>query len=231
MTYLELQRQKNSKPIATNKIVATPTSIVTHSGIGLIDKLADDSKDDMVEIVQEFFNDSLGVSGDEMGLIDPNKIEIKQRVGQLLSKINDDGGLTKETLNKFLQDYRGTSLPITAKVMRLTFLIQNARTMNPAEQENSFKIIQGLARAVTDGRMQTEEVTDLIDGLTNGQFNSVGEISELRVSDSELRAWLEVVRRRLAVLPDGGDDSRNALRNEIERAFSEALNSREQDAR
>lgn len=173
MTYLELQRQKNSKPIATNKIVATPTSIVTHSGIGLIDKLADDSKDDMVEIVQEFFNDSLGVSGDEMGLIDPNKIEIKQRVGQLLSKINDDGGLTKETLNKFLQDYRGTSLPITAKVMRLTFLIQNARTMNPAEQENSFKIIQGLARAVTDGRMQTEEVTDLIDGLTNGQFNSV----------------------------------------------------------
>lgn len=197
----------------------------------MIDKLADDSKDDMVEIVQEFFNDSLGVSGDEMGLIDPNKIEIKQRVGQLLSKINDDGGLTKETLNKFLQDYRGTSLPITAKVMRLTFLIQNARTMNPAEQENSFKIIQGLARAVTDGRMQTEEVTDLIDGLTNGQFNSVGEISELRVSDSELRAWLEVVRRRLAVLPDGGDDSRNALRNEIERAFSEALNSREQDAR
>ncbi len=225
LTYIELKRQKDEQPIENVGLIVTPTAIASHSGIGLIDKLANESNDDMVEIVQEFLNESLGVSGDEMKFADPNKVEIKQQVGQLLSKINDEGGLTKESLNNFLQSYRDTNLPSTTKVMRLTFLVQNSRTMSPAEKEHAFKILQGLARAVTDGRMQTNEVADLVDGLTQGQSNSVAEVSELRVSDADLRAWLEVVRRRLAALPDGGDESRNALRNQIQKAFEGALDS------
>lgn len=222
LTYLELKRQNASQPIANDTLIFTPTASTTHSGIVLIDKLANENNDDMVEIVQDFVNESLGVSGDEMQFADPNKVEMKQQVGQLLATINDEGGLTKESLNKFLQNYRGTNLPSTTKVMRLTFMVQNARTMSRAEKDNAFKTLQELARAVTDGRMQPNEVSDLVDGLTQGQSNSVAEVSELRVADADLRAWLEVVRRRLSSLPNSDDNSEGVIRSQIKKAFEGA---------
>ncbi len=222
MLYLESQRERDSHELAA-KALSLRTMPVEPSGIGLIDKLADESEGDMVEIVKEFVNDSIGKSGDDLKFSSPAKEEIRHQVNHLLGTIKQEGGLTEASLNKFLKGYRETSLPVATRIMRLSVLVQKSSGLSRREKEYAIAIIHSLASATASGRLTESEAMELVDGLTKRHLSNTAEIATLDISDTRLREWLEVVRYRLSTLPPADVDVERAVQRQLQQAFEGAV--------
>ena len=108
--------------------------------------------------------------------------------------------LTNKSLDKFFEGYREASLPQAIRVLRLSVLISNSG-MSEREQEVGIGILRRLAALLIDGLIDERQVDKLINELAERGTLDSEQIFLTRVTDRELRSWLEKVCSTINLLP------------------------------
>lgn len=192
------------------------------SAFGLIDKLADENEDKMVDIVAGFLHESLNESSEGLHFSETAKGELQNQVDYIAKQIKTKG-LTEEALDEFLEGYRKTPLPQATRVMRLTVLVSNSG-MTKQEKEAGIELLRGLASAVINGAISERQADKIINELTRGRSGSTDQIALMRIPDQDLRRWLGNLYATIKKLPaDQTGPARvpQAIRKNIQHSFGD----------
>lgn len=213
---------KSQQKIAASVQVAS-NSPLNNSAARLIDKLADREQDDMVKIVADFVEQSLNESGKNLQFSEPAKQEIRNQVQTITNQIKTTG-LTEESLGKFLNGYRKSSLPIATKVMRLATKV-NTSSLSRSEKTSAIETLRELATATINGYISEQNVDAIINNLLGFQPKSTSEVATSVIPDLRLRSWLADLKNYLATLPPdalvNSDTKSQVLKDVFEGAFGQ----------
>lgn len=219
--YTFLSRSQDNDANASR---VAPGLSVNGSAVRLIDRLADRDQNDMVEIVTDFVSHSIIESDTELQLSGPAKEEIRNQVDTIATQIKTTG-LTEESLGKFLNGYRKTSLPVATKVMRLVAKVE-ASGMGIPEKNVGIKTVQALATAAINGYISERDVDAIMSDLIGFQPKSTSEVVEAVVPDVRLRAWLLDLKGYLSNLPAAAfvyQESKGNPLNDMKEVFEHAF--------
>lgn len=207
---------------AATQPVALQHSPNPPSALNLIDKLADESEGDMVEIVTEYLQESIGGSGQQMAFSEQQQEELRQRVDAISKQIKTTG-LTKESLNEFLEGYRQTSLPVATKVMQVSTIVFQSR-LNDAEKQQAIQLLRNLARGTVAGSIPQETTIRLVNEMTGG-LTSTAQIAAVQVEEVRLRQWLTRIAHLVAKANLDMEGQRRIVEEELTRVFEETFGS------
>lgn len=217
-TYVFVGRAPNTNADAT-RVENRPQ--LSRSAVGLIDKLADRDQDDMVKIVADFVEQSLSESGQKLQFSEPAKQEIRNQVDKITTQIKTTG-LTEESLGKFLDGYRKTSLPIATKVMRLAPVIASSG-LSVVEKKAAIETLRALGAAAVNGYVSERDVDAIVSKLIGFQPKLTTEITAMVIPDQRLRVWLGDLTGYLKVLPAAAFVYKDALNKELREVFDGAF--------
>ena len=220
-TMLWLHRDDFSaeRPAAPNSVdlMSTSTNV---SAVNLIDRLADESQEDMVNIVTDYLQESLGGTSKEMAFSDEHRQEILTQVDEIGNKIRTTG-LTQESLDTFLDKYRQTALPDATRVMRVTALVFQSG-LKDAEKKQGVALLRRLGAATVAGKIPEQTTNALLTRLTGNRSSTV-EIASMQISDAQLRAWLAQVAAVVKNVKLDVNEERRIVTEQLQDVFDTAF--------
>lgn len=200
-----MQRPRSSRDSQDNA-----NAPIMRSTVNLIDQLADSSSEDMLEIVTDYVVQSIEETSDKLHYTPEAKSQLRKQVEMFTSQIKEEGGINKETLDRFLQKYRETSLPAATRVMRASLIVEQS-TMNDQEKQGAIVVLRHFAAAVANEHITDQESEALLTALVGRPYSTLSNLEQYRVPDNTLRKWVLQVNQRLAQLPASAFSPTRAL--------------------
>lgn len=183
---------------------------IMRSTVNLIDHLADSSSEDMLEIVTDYLLQSIEETSDKLHYTPEAKSQLRRQVEIFSAQIKQEGGINKETLDRFLQKYRETSLPAATRVMRASLIVEQS-TLNEQEKQSAIVVLRHLAAAVANDHITEQESEAFLSALVGRSYSALSNLEQYRVPDNTLRKWVLQVNDRLSQLPASAFNPSRAL--------------------
>lgn len=208
---------------ARNKTLSeAPKPTVSRSAVNLIDQLANSDNENMLEIVTDYVEETFDEASDKLNYSEEAKSKLLQHVDRLTAQIKEDGAVTKETLNDFLQKYRETTLPAATRVMRISLLLQTS-TLSQQEKVAAIVVLRQFATAVANKYISEQESESILTALVGQPYSQIPNLEQLRVPDDRMRGWFYQLSLRLKQLPPQAFDFSNALEQELGTAVDQTF--------
>ncbi len=142
--------------------------------ITFLEKLADDSEEDMVNIVADFVKDSVDDATQELSMSGQSKEELINRIDQFAETVKEKG-LTGREMDSILDSYRASTLPMATKVMRLHSVLERSH-LNLQEKQHASFMLRKMAGCVVKRLLSVEEAKRMVNALTHNREYSSEEL-------------------------------------------------------
>jgi serine/threonine protein kinase len=189
--------------------------------IALIDRLADQDQDDMVAIVSDFVSEELDKTSTELNFSETTRRQLRSQVDTITDQIKTTG-LTEESLDKFLDSYRQSLLPVATRVMRLSLIVEKSGLV-PHERNAAISMLRGLSAAALNGYATEQQVNAYVNELVGPHVKTTAEIATFFIQDQQLRLWLGRLQQRLSALPPEAFEVQGVIERELQKVNNHAF--------